>query len=124
MPPKVDACVRSLMDSPKFKPKKGRTKEQSAWALCNWLNSQGKLSDVPVELVVEKVFTCKCSSCGHTVDSGRPCSERNCPECGGSMSGKKRPGQLPLGGTKIPVARTVIETEIDEEGTTLWVIKS
>ena len=33
-PKKVDECVKSLMADPDFKPQKGRTKEESAWAVC------------------------------------------------------------------------------------------
>ena len=35
MPAAVEKCVRAIMANPDFKPKKGRTKEQSAWAICN-----------------------------------------------------------------------------------------
>lgn len=31
---KLERCVRKLVADPDFKPKKGRTKEQSAWAVC------------------------------------------------------------------------------------------
>jgi len=32
------------MDDPKFKPKKpGQSKKDAAWALCTWLDQQGKL---------------------------------------------------------------------------------
>ena len=31
---KVERCVEHLMNDPKFKPKKGRTKKESAWAVC------------------------------------------------------------------------------------------
>jgi hypothetical protein len=34
------------MDDPDFKPEEGKTKEESAWALCNWLNNEGRLSDM------------------------------------------------------------------------------
>ena len=33
-PKDVEDCVRSLMGDPEFKPKEGRTKEESAWAVC------------------------------------------------------------------------------------------
>lgn len=42
-PQRIDRCVQSLMDDPNFKPREGKTKEESAWALCNWLDQQGKL---------------------------------------------------------------------------------
>lgn len=35
MPAQVERCVAAIMKDPKFKPMKGRTKEQSAWAVCN-----------------------------------------------------------------------------------------
>jgi predicted RNA-binding Zn-ribbon protein involved in translation (DUF1610 family) len=126
LPPKVDRCVQSLLADPKFKPQKGKTKEQSAWALCNWLNSQGKLSH-PVELVIEKAYSCECLSCGHTMTTEKHCRDIKCPKCGGEMRRKERPGvgaKLPLGGTEVPVNRTIIETEITDEGADIWMIKS
>ncbi|MEK9740729.1 MAG: hypothetical protein VW262_06025 [Flavobacteriaceae bacterium] len=45
MPAKLDRCVQDLMNDPDFKPYKGRTKEQSAYAVCN---SQVKKSNDPV----------------------------------------------------------------------------
>ena len=33
-PKKVDDCVKALMADPDFKPQKGKTKEESAWAVC------------------------------------------------------------------------------------------
>jgi len=33
-PKKVEECVKSLMSNPDFKPKDGKTKEESAWAVC------------------------------------------------------------------------------------------
>jgi len=44
MPPRVERCVKSLMADPKFKAKKpGQSKKDAAWALCTWLDGQGKL---------------------------------------------------------------------------------
>jgi len=34
-PAELDRCVQALMDDPDFKPKEGRTKEESAYAVCN-----------------------------------------------------------------------------------------
>lgn len=34
MPAEVEKCVQSLLANKDFKPKKGRTREQSAWAIC------------------------------------------------------------------------------------------
>jgi len=34
MPAWLDNCVRGILKDPKFKPQKGRTKEESAWAIC------------------------------------------------------------------------------------------
>jgi len=34
MPAAVDRCVEHLMNDPNFKPRKGKTKEESAWAVC------------------------------------------------------------------------------------------
>jgi len=44
VPEKVERCVRKLLADPKFKPKKGRTKEESAWAICNAAMSEKALS--------------------------------------------------------------------------------
>ena len=33
-PKQVEECVKSIMADPKFKPQAGRTKEESAWAIC------------------------------------------------------------------------------------------
>ena len=36
MPKSVEDCVRAILANPDFKSKKkGRTREQSAWAICN-----------------------------------------------------------------------------------------
>jgi len=43
LPERVDRCVESLMKDPNFKPRPGKTKRESSWALCNWLDQQGKL---------------------------------------------------------------------------------
>lgn len=46
MPARVDRCVQSLMEDPKFKPRKpDQTKEDAAWALCTWLDQRGRLRD-------------------------------------------------------------------------------
>jgi len=34
MPKPVDDCVNAVLKNPNFKPMKGRTKEESAWAIC------------------------------------------------------------------------------------------
>ena len=34
MPKSVDACVKALVADPDFKPREGKTKEESAWAVC------------------------------------------------------------------------------------------
>jgi len=33
-PASVERCVQALMRDPDFKPQNGRTKEESAWAVC------------------------------------------------------------------------------------------
>ena len=33
-PASVERCVQALMKDPDFKPQNGRTKEESAWAVC------------------------------------------------------------------------------------------
>jgi len=34
MPAWVEKCVKGIMDDSNFKPREGRTKEESAWAIC------------------------------------------------------------------------------------------
>lgn len=61
MPKRVDRCVRRLMADPNFKPKGKRTKKESAWALCQWLNQQGYLKDCDIdEITVEKQILSEC----------------------------------------------------------------
>lgn len=44
LPERIDRCVQSLMDDPNFKPKKpNQSKKDAAYALCVWLDQQGKL---------------------------------------------------------------------------------
>jgi hypothetical protein len=50
------------MDDADFKPKDpDQTKEEACWALCNWLDSEGKLKDSAVpnweDLLVEAAAT-------------------------------------------------------------------
>ena len=58
MPPRVERCVESLMADPNFKPKKpGQSKKDASWALCTWLDEQGKLKATTdgVKISMEKV---------------------------------------------------------------------
>lgn len=49
MPAKIDNCVQSCLDNPDFKSKDpDQTKEEACWALCTWLDGQGKLSNSKV----------------------------------------------------------------------------
>jgi FKBP-type peptidyl-prolyl cis-trans isomerase len=52
-PKKVEECVRALMNDPDFKPQKGRTKEESAWAVCQ--AKFGKECPLSVEDGVSKI---------------------------------------------------------------------
>jgi len=36
---------------------------------------------------------CECIECGHTVKTNKRCKLINCPECGGNMRRKERPGR-------------------------------
>jgi len=40
-PASVERCVEALKNDPKFKPKGGRTKEESAWAVCQAAHKKG-----------------------------------------------------------------------------------
>jgi len=37
-------------------------------------------------------YLCECIDCGHTMDSDEHCRDIQCPECGGQMRRKERPG--------------------------------
>jgi HK97 family phage prohead protease len=39
-----------------------------------------------------KKYTCECIDCGHTEDTDKHCKDIKCPECGGDMRRKERPG--------------------------------
>ena len=39
-----------------------------------------------------QTFTCECIECGHTMESEQHCADLKCPECGGQMRRKERPG--------------------------------
>jgi len=54
-PAAVEACVRALMADPDFKPQGGRTKEESAWAVC--VAQQKKTNKEGTQM--EKEFTQK-----------------------------------------------------------------
>jgi predicted RNA-binding Zn-ribbon protein involved in translation (DUF1610 family) len=41
---------------------------------------------------VREKFNCECIKCGHTMQSDKHCNELKCPECGGDMRRKERPG--------------------------------
>ena len=53
MPSAVDRCVEHLLNDPNFKPRKGKTREESAWAICQ--ASVGK-KDVDTEDLIHKRF--------------------------------------------------------------------
>jgi len=40
----------------------------------------------------EKKYTCECIECGHTLETDKHCKDVKCPECGGQMRRKERPG--------------------------------
>lgn len=40
----------------------------------------------------EENYSCECVDCGHTVESSEHCRDIKCPECGGEMRRKDRPG--------------------------------
>jgi len=39
-----------------------------------------------------KKYTCECIECGHTLKTNDHCKDIKCPECGGEMRRKERPG--------------------------------
>lgn len=39
-----------------------------------------------------KKFTCECLKCSHTLKTTKHCIDLKCPECGGQMRRKERPG--------------------------------
>jgi len=40
----------------------------------------------------QATYTCECLDCGHVMDSEEHCADIECPECGGTMRRKERPG--------------------------------
>lgn len=42
MPESVERCVKKLMADPGFKPRKGRSKKESAWAICTHAHNRKK----------------------------------------------------------------------------------
>jgi len=40
----------------------------------------------------QETFTCECIECGHTLETEEHCKDIKCPECGGKMRRKERPG--------------------------------
>lgn len=86
-PQAVDDCVDALMADPDFEPREGRTKLESAWALCTWLYQEGYLKTAE-----QAVYTCECLDCGHIVETDQHCRDIVCPECGGPMRRLERPG--------------------------------
>ena len=54
MPEWVDRCQKALMADPDFKPQEGRTKEESAWAVCQArYKERMQASTITLELVTE-----------------------------------------------------------------------
>jgi hypothetical protein len=45
MPKIVDECTKKVLANPDFKPKKGKTKEESAWAICTAMYNRGELKN-------------------------------------------------------------------------------
>jgi len=45
-----------------------------------------------VEEVKREAFSCECIECGYEIESEEHCRELKCPECGGEMRRKERPG--------------------------------
>lgn len=42
--------------------------------------------------IQNETFNCECIECGHEMESERHCKDIKCPECGGDMRRKERPG--------------------------------
>jgi len=40
----------------------------------------------------EITYHCECIECGYEMDSEKHCNDLKCPECGGQMRRKERPG--------------------------------
>ena len=111
MPEAVENCVQSCLDNPDFKPKDpDQTKKEACWALCTWLDGQGKLTDSEVpnfmdlanealaSLDIEKQGWpyCVCPECGYTEDkqAGVACRTIKCPECGTPLMGSQSEGTV------------------------------
>ena len=42
--------------------------------------------------IKSNTYTCECIACGHTIQAEEHCKDLKCPECGGQMRRKERPG--------------------------------
>ena len=51
MPAEVERCVKKLMADPKFKPKDGKTKKESAFAVCQSAQKKQKAKEDVQEMV-------------------------------------------------------------------------
>jgi len=54
MPKIVEECTKKILGNPDFKPKKGRTKKESAWAICTAMYKRGDLKSSTSE---EEIIT-------------------------------------------------------------------
>lgn len=54
MPVIVEECTKKILANPDFKPKKGKTKEESAWAICTAMYKRGDLKSSTSE---EEIIT-------------------------------------------------------------------
>lgn len=50
-------------------------------------------NDAVEEVGRATTYTCECLDCGHTMESEEHCVDLKCPECGGEMRRKERPGE-------------------------------
>jgi predicted RNA-binding Zn-ribbon protein involved in translation (DUF1610 family) len=48
--------------------------------------------DINHDTATKEVFNCECIDCGYTMESKEHCKDLKCPECGGQMRRKERPG--------------------------------
>ena len=56
MPEWTERCVKALMADPDFKPQEGRTKEESAWAVCQArYKERVQASDITLEIITEPI---------------------------------------------------------------------
>ena len=74
--------------------------------------------EAPSEEEIEgEMYSCECLKCGHTMESKQHCRDIKCPECGGEMRRKERPGVGQVG--ELPERKVMGPKDTIEVGNTI-----